>query len=29
MRLYENYGVLWYCSWIMVQFRLVGDQFGV
>jgi len=29
MRLYGNYGFLWYCSWIVVQFRLIGDQFGV
>jgi len=29
MRLYGNYGVLWYYSWIVVQFHLIGDQFGV
>jgi len=29
MRLYENYGVLQYCLWLMVQFRIFGGQFGV
>jgi len=24
MRVYGNFGVLWYCSWIVVQFCLIG-----